>query len=182
MASHERNNHMKKFNIKTLATLSMFTAVSVILARFLGFYLTESTRVSFEYFVIVLAGMCFGPLAGAVVGGLSDLIGATLLSAFGFYPPMIVGPILAGLLGGLLSDYVFKGNPNRWWKFLVIAGVSEIIANLLWGSFALSLLQGLPFLTVLALRTPIKLVIIFIDAQLIFAVYSALRPILGGRK
>ena len=83
---------MKKFNIKTLATLSMFTAVSVILARFLGFYLTESTRVSFEYFVIVLAGMCFGPLAGAVVGGLSDLIGATLLSAFGFYPPMIVGP------------------------------------------------------------------------------------------
>ncbi len=179
---HERNIHMKKFNIKTLTLLGMFTAVSVVLARLLGFYLTESLRVSFEYFAIILAGICFGPLAGAVVGGLSDFIGANLISGFGFYPPLIIGPILAGLLGGLLSKYVFHGNPDRWWKIMTVVAVSEIIANLLWGSFALSLLQGTPFLTILALRTPLKLAIMVMDAQLVYAVYSALRPILGGRK
>lgn len=177
---------LKKISTRMLALLGLFTAVSIILARLLAFYLSDSMRVSFEYFSIILAGVCFGPLAGAVVGGLSDFLGATVLSGLGFYPPLLLGPVLAGFLAGILSKYVFKGKPDRWWKVVSLCLVCEITANLLWGSFALSLMTKTPFPVLLLARAPLKLVIMVIDAQLVFAVHKGLLPLLnqnsGGLK
>jgi ECF transporter S component (folate family) len=169
---------MKKFSVRTLALLAMFTAVSIVLARLLGFYVTPSLRVSFEYFPIILAGVFFGPLAGAVVGGLADFIGATILSGLGFFPPLIVGPILAGLLAGLLSRYIFHNEIGAWWKVMVIVGIADLGANLLWGSFALSLMTGTSYEALLALRIIPKLVIAFVDAQFVFALNRALHPLI----
>lgn len=173
---------MKKMVTRRLTLLAMLTAVSIILARLLGFYITESVRVSFEYFPIILAGVCFGPLAGAIVGGLADFMGATLLSGLGFYPPLIVGPILAGLLSGAIAKYFFRGNPDKLWKVLLVAMVPDLIANLLWGTFALSLLYQTPYLTFLVLRAPVKLVIAAVDAALVLAVYKALQPVLRNMR
>ena len=148
-----------------LALLGLFTAISIILARFLAFYLSESMRVSFEYFSIILAGVCFGPLAGAVVGGLSDFLGATVLSGLGFYPPLLLGPVFAGFLAGVCSKYLFKGRLDRWWKVMVLCLFCELTANLLWGSFALSLMTKTPFPLLLAARTPLKLAIMIEAAK-----------------
>ncbi|NLV87154.1 MAG: folate family ECF transporter S component [Clostridiales bacterium] len=177
---------MKKMSTRMLALLGLFIAISIILARFLAFYLSDSMRVSFEYFSIILAGVCFGPLAGAVVGGVSDFLGATVLSGLGFYPPLLLGPVLAGFLAGVFSKYVFRGRLDRWWKVMTICLVCEIAANLLWGSFALSLMTKTPFHLLLAARAPLKLAIMVIDAQLVFAVHKGLLPLLnhenGGLK
>ena len=169
---------MKKFTIRTISTLSMLIAVSIILSRLLGFYLTESLRVSFEYFPVILSGIIFGPLAGAVVGGLSDFLGSALFSGAGFFPPLMVGPILAGFLAGVVAKYIFVNKLDRWWKYIVLVVSVELLSNLLWGSFALSLLYGSPFLPYLAMRAPIKIVIAIADAHLVYAVHKALRPIL----
>jgi len=159
--------------------LSVLIALSIVLSRLLGFYLTPSLRVSFEYFPIILAGIIFGPIAGAVVGGLSDFLGSALLSGQGFFPPLIVGPILAGLLSGLMATYLFKNKLDSWWKYVLLGMSVDLLCNLLWGTFALSLLFSSPFLPYLALRAPIKLGIAIIDAHLIFAVHRALRPVLN---
>ena len=169
---------MKKFNIRTLSMLSMLIAVSIVLSRLLGFYLTESLRVSFEYFPIIFAGIIFGPVAGAIVGGLSDFLGSTLFSGLGFFPPLIVGPILAGLLSGLFAKYIFKNKLDLWWKYIALVMSVDLLCNLLWGTYALSLLFGTPFLPYLAIRAPIKLCIAVADAHLVFAVHKALRPVL----
>jgi len=169
---------MKKFNIRTLSTLSMLIAISIILSRFLSFYLTESLRVSLEYFPIILSGIIFGPIAGAVVGGLSDFLGSSLFSGTGFFPPLIVGPIMAGLLSGFFAKYFFKNKLDLWWKYIVLVMSVDLLCNLLWGTFALSLLLGTPFLPYLAFRAPIKICIAIADAHLVFAVHKALRPVL----
>lgn len=169
---------MKKFNIRTLSTLSMLIAVSIVLSRLLGFYLTPSLRVSFEYFPIILAGICFGPFAGMVVGGLSDFLGSTLFSGLGFFPPLIVGPILAGFMAGIFAKYVFRNKLDLWWKYIVLVMSVDLLCNLLWGTFALSLLNGSPFLPYLAIRAPIKICIAVADAHLVFGVHKALRPVL----
>ena len=174
------NFTMKKFNIRTLSTLSMLVAVSIVLSRLLGFYVTVSLRVSFEYFPIILAGIIFGPIAGAIVGGLSDFLGAALFSGMGFFPPLIVGPILAGLLAGIIAKYLFKDRLDKWWKHIVLVITVDLLCNLLWGTYALSLLFGTPFITYLALRAPIKICIAIADAHLVFAVYKALRSVLIG--
>jgi ECF transporter S component (folate family) len=156
----------------------MFTAVSIVLSRLLGFYVTPSLRVSFEYFPIIWRCVFFGPLAGAVVGGLADFIGATFLSGLGFFPPLIVGPILAGFLAGMLSKYVFHNEIGAWWKGMVVVGIADLGANLLWGTYALSLMTGTSYEALLALRVIPKLVIAFVDAQFVFALNRALHPLI----
>ena len=170
---------MKKFDTRTLCTLSMLIAVSIVLSRLLGFYATESLRVSFEYFPIILAGIIFGPIAGAVVGGLSDLLGSVLFSGMGFFPPLIVGPIMAGLLSGLLARYFFRNKLDLWWKYIALAMTVDLLCNLLWGTFALSLKFGTPFLPYLVIRAPLKICIAIVDAHLVFAIHKALRPVLA---
>lgn len=157
----------------------MLIAVSIILSRLLGFYMTQSLRVSFEYFPIILAGVIFGPIAGAVVGGFSDLLGSVLFSGMVFFPPLIIGPILAGLLSGLFAKYLFRNELNLWWKYIVLVMSVDLLCNLIWGTYALYLLYGTPFLPYLAIRAPIKICIAIVDAHLVFAVHKALRPVLS---
>ncbi|NLW65305.1 MAG: folate family ECF transporter S component [Clostridiales bacterium] len=172
---------MKQTHIRTIAMLAVFTAVSIILSRFLGIYVTPSLRLSFEYFPIILAGICFGPAAGAVVGGLSDFLGATVLSGLGFFPPLIAGPILAGLTSGLMAKYFFHNDLDKWWKYILIGLAADLLCNFVWGSYALSLLTGTPFLTLLALRAPLKAGIAVADSYLVFAVHRAILPVLLGK-
>lgn len=178
VATPQKENIMKKFSVKALTLTAMLTAVSIILSRLLGFYLTEGMRVSFEYFTIVLAGVCLGPVAGALVGGLSDFLGATVLSGLGFFPPLTIGPILAGALAGILGKYMLRGDAGKWGRVMVIVIISELVGNLIWGTFALSLLYETPFWTLLIVRTPIKLAIMVVDAQLVYGAHRALGPML----
>ncbi len=169
---------MKKISVRTMSMLAMLTAVTIVLARLCGFYITPENRISFEYFPIIFAGICFGPVAGAVVGGLADFLGSTVLSGLGFYPPLIVGPILAGLLSGLVARLVFHDNVDSWPKAAVVVFVSELLANLLWGSFALSRLYGSPFPVVLVGRIPVKLIVMVFDALFVSTLLKVLKPIL----
>jgi len=169
---------LKKFNTRMLTLTAMFTAVSIILARLLGFYLTESMRVSFEYFTIILAGLCLGPAAGAVVGGLQDFLGATVLSGLGFFPPLILGPIGAGFCAGIFGKYILRGDLDRWWKPALASVAADLLFNLFWGTFALTLMTGTPYWATLAMRAPLKCAIIAADAFLVVIVHRALRPTL----
>ena len=173
---------MKKRKIRTLSLLSVSIALSIVLSRLLGFYLTPSLRVSFEYFPIILSGILFGPLGGAAVGGISDFLGATLFSGLGFFPPMILGPIFTGLLSGLLAQALPKQSLQRWWVLICLSMTVDLLCNFFWGTYALSLMLGTPFWANLALRAPVKLGIALIDAYLVFAVYRALGPIFTKRQ
>ncbi len=169
---------MQKFNTRKLTLTAMFVAVSIILARLLGFYLTETMRVSFEYFTIILAGLCLGPAAGAIVGGLSDFLGATVLSGLGFFPPLILGPIGAGFCAGIIGKYAFRRDLDRWWKPALASVAADVLFNLLWGTYALTLMSGTPYLATLAVRAPLKCAIIAADAFLVIIVHRALRSTL----
>lgn len=171
----------KTFDTRFIAIVAMLTATSIILARLLGFYLTPSLRVSFEYFAIILAGVCLGPIGGALVGGLSDFIGATILSGLGFYPLLLAGPIAAGLTAGLMAKYIFRDNLDKWWKYLVVCMTADILCNLLIGTMVLSHMYGNPFGPYLLMRTPLKIAIAFADAQLVYLLHRALRPMLNGQ-
>ena len=57
---------------------------------------------------VILAGMLFGPLPGAMVGFASDFVGC-LFSPFGYNPLLSLPPILYGLFGGIFRPWLLKG-------------------------------------------------------------------------
>lgn len=63
------------FNTYALTVCALLTALSVVLARVLTLIPAETTRISLEAVPIVLSGLLFGPIPGAVVGFAADLIG-----------------------------------------------------------------------------------------------------------
>ena len=89
------------FNTYALTVCALLTALSVVLARVLTLIPAETTRISLEAVPIVLSGLLFGPIPGAVVGFAADLIGC-LFSPFGYNPIFCVPPILYGLLAGVV--------------------------------------------------------------------------------
>lgn len=93
------------FNTYALTVCALLTALSVVLARWLTLIPAETTRISLEAVPIVLSGLLFGSIPGAVVGFAADLIGC-LFSPSGYNPIFCVPPILYGLLAGAVRRYV----------------------------------------------------------------------------
>ena len=103
----ERNKQFGQMATKTLAFCALLTAISVVLARLLSFAPVPEVRISLDKFPIFLAGMLFGPVAGAMVGFAADFIGC-LLSPYGFNPIFTLPAILYGLFGGLYRPMLSK--------------------------------------------------------------------------
>ena len=64
-----------KMATRTLACCALLAALSVVLARLIVPMPNAFTRFSIEAVPIFLAGLLFGPLAGAMVGFAADMVG-----------------------------------------------------------------------------------------------------------
>ena len=120
---------------KTLAYCALLAALSVVLARFIIPMPNVTTRFSIEAVPIYLAGMLFGPMAGALVGFSADLVGC-LFSGYGYNPLFCLPPILYGVFGGLLRRWLMgkPGLPRLAVSFLP----PVVLGSILWQSAALS--------------------------------------------
>lgn len=120
---------------KALAYCALLAALSVVLARLIIPMPNVTTRFSIEAVPIYLAGMLFGPMAGALVGFSSDLVGC-LFSGYGYNPLFCLPPILYGVFGGLLRWWLMgkPGLPRLAVSFLP----PVVLGSILWQSAALS--------------------------------------------
>ena len=118
------------FNTYALTVCALLTALSVVLARVLTLIPAETTRISLEAVPIVLSGLLFGPIPGAVVGFAADLIGCLFC----------VPPILYGLLAGAVRRYV-TDRPALLRTALAFFPAA-IVGSVLWQSMALALVYG----------------------------------------
>ena len=120
---------------KALAYCALLAALSVVLARLIIPMPNVTTRFSIEAVPIYLAGMLFGPMAGALVGFSSVLVGC-LFSGYGYNPLFCLPPILYGVFGGLLRRWLM-GKPSL--PRLAVSFLPPVVlGSILWQSAALS--------------------------------------------
>ncbi len=157
----------KTFTLRNTLLMAMLIAISIILSRFLGFYLDpNSLRISFEAAPIILAGVWMGPVAGLVVGGIADLLGA-LVSGVAFTPFLMIGPMMIGFLSGLLSKYIFKDKKT----ILTLSAsciIAEFIGTMIVTTYILMLLYGGGTYTALFIsRLPFKVITMIGNAVIV---------------
>ena len=128
-----------RISTRTLAGSAMFAAIAVVLARVLSVQVIGE-RYSLETLPILLAGLFFGPVAGALVGFGSDLIGCLLLNPQGYNPIFCLPPLLLGLWAGLFRRQAEKG--LRWTTLLLAVLPPIAVGYVLWQSFPLAYLYG----------------------------------------
>ena len=121
----------QKFTTRTLTTLAMLIAIEVILSRFLSIN-AWNIKIGFGFVPVVIAAILYGPLAGGIVGALSDF---TLTS------------FLMGMIFGL---FLYK--KQGWLQGLAAVGINQFILGLFLNTFWISVLYGSPYVPLLATR------------------------------
>ena len=160
---------MKKFfSVQRISLMAMFVALQIVLARYIAIQVSSTIRISLENVPTILAAAWLGPVSGAVVGAVADILGMLLQSSSGVYfPPLTLTPILLALIVGSVFRLL---SPKKQWPALAvsIAG-GELIANLLYMTLALTwynsyiLHTSIPFSVLFAGRLPIKSIVLAVD-------------------
>ena len=163
---------MPKNKIRIMTGTAMLTAFSVILERFLPLVNTDTLRVSLGNVPIIMSSIFFGPVAGALCGVLSDIIGC-FLNGYPPVPLLTLAPLTVGLLPGI-SAKIFKNvNGNGISNIFVLSG-TLIVTNLLASAFittmGLHVLYGSPFPFLLAQRIPVTLINTAVEILILFLI------------
>ena len=162
---------MKNRTTRTLVSLALLCAMEIVLARFCVIWITNSIKITFEAIPILLAGLLFGPVAGALVGAASDILGAAFLSGLGWMPVLTVTPLLLGLLPGLLRPFLLKKTTLPRVFAVTIPGI--ILGSMIWTTCWLSALYGTPLPALLAVRVPLYCVIGILDTLVVYLLYRS---------
>jgi len=121
-------NKKKKFTTKRLAIDGMLCAMVAVL----GYVAieTNSFKVTFESFPIILSGLMFGPLDGLCVGGIGTLIYQLL--RYGVSATTILWILPYCISGMLLGLYAKKNNyKNTAKQIFIIVVISEFLVTIL---------------------------------------------------
>ena len=135
-----------KFTTRTLTTFAMLIAIEVILSRFLSIN-AWNIKIGFGFVPVVIAAILYGPLAGGIVGALSDFIGAVLFPIGTYFPGFTLTSFLMGLVFGL---FLYK--KQGWLQGFADVGINQFILGLFLNTFWISLLYGSPYVPLLATR------------------------------
>lgn len=187
-----KRNQNGIFSTRNLILMAALIAMQIILARFLSIQASEILRISFESIPVILAGMWLGPLSGAVVALVADILG-TVISGYGiWFPPIALGPIMVGVISGLSTKYVFRSDlssTRESWKVILTVIVAGIINSFVIGPVtttlysilvmgntnAFTVLLGTNFIG----RLTSKPVTILVDALIVAVVNRAVyRPVI----
>ncbi|MFW6264607.1 MAG: folate family ECF transporter S component [Bacillota bacterium] len=122
-----------KFTVRKLVHLSFLIALSIVLTRLLSIRIpfggVEGVRIGFGALPIIFAGVVFGPLAGGIVGAISDLIGYFINPMGAYMPHFTLTSFLTGFIPGLLIFYLFSRKKN-YWRLLFAISTGQIITSI----------------------------------------------------
>lgn len=162
-------------SVQTITIAAMLVACQVVLGNLLQVPMLGK-QYNFGFIPIALAGALMGPVAGAIVGGLGDFLGAHLFPAGAYFP----GFTLTNVLVGLVCGFFLHGRRPSWWRVIAAVGISLVWLNLLLNSLWLNILAYVPgrgYWAWVTVRAPNYLVEVPLNAVLCYLMLQAMKRI-----
>ena len=89
-------------SIHCIATIGILIAVAVVLDGFGSIRIGDYLKINFVFLPLSMVGILFGPVAGAMAGLLTDVVGYLINPVGGFIPWLVLISGLEGFVYGLL--------------------------------------------------------------------------------
>ena len=128
-------------SLRVMVLCSVFVAISIVCGKYLAIRGGDVLRFSFENLPIILAGIAFGPVAGAAVGVVADLVGCMLVG-YAINPLITIAGGFIGAISGLMF-YLCRKAP-LWLGATLSVAVSHIIGSVLIKTVGLSVFYSMP--------------------------------------
>ncbi len=154
-----RNSKRTEMSAQKLVTLAFFTALFIVLERFLSFNVWNM-RIGFSFIALALAGMLYGPLEAGLVGALGDILGMLLFPTGPYFPGFTLNAFLTGAVFGL-----FLHDKIDMKRIIGAVAVNQLILSLFVQTLWISITYGAPYAALLPTR--LVQVLILIPIQLI---------------
>ena len=91
-----------KISSRIITNIGLLIALSIILTRIASIRIAiggiEGVRIGFGGLPIILGGIMFGPLAGGIVGGVSDILGYIVNPIGAYMPHFTLSSALTGII------------------------------------------------------------------------------------
>jgi len=137
---------------RRLAYLGLLVALAVVLTRVASVRIAimgvEGVRLGFGHFPVILAGILFGPLAGAAAGALADVVGFAVSPMGAYMPHFTFAWALTGALPALaLKVFAPNRSPAALGVGRLFAAIAfgQLISSVLLIPYFLELLFALPW-------------------------------------
>ncbi len=143
---------------RRLTYLGLLTALAVIFTRFVSVTVAiggiDNFRLGIGHLFLIMAGVLYGPLAGAYVGGMADVIGFVARPGGPYNPLFTLTSILTAMLPGLVLAVIRRNKQGlpSFWELLAAVSFGQASSSILLVSYFLNIAFGHPFLVSLAPR------------------------------
>lgn len=152
---------------RVLIVAALLVAMSIVLGKFGAINIGNSIRIGFGGLPIQMAGIFFGPVIGAAVGLVADLVGC-VLKGYAINPIITMGSVCIGLFSGLMFHYVFRPIKKMLLPKIALSTLTaHIIGSMIITSLGLYAYYHTPFET-LILRVPIYLITAALETAVIY--------------
>lgn len=162
---------------KKLILSALLIALSIVLTRFMSFYVpiggSTTVRAGIGHVPILLAGLFLGPVAGAFVGGISDILGVVIFDPYPPFPGFTLSAICLGLISGLCMKFS-KKRPLSFKHILLIVFIAEIPASMFINTISAAILYGISFSYLFPIRAVSTIVFSIVYSILVNALYQKL--------
>ena len=169
-----------------LTQLSILVALEIVMSRLLSFSVWNQ-KIGFAFVAVAAAGMLYGPIGGAIVGGLSDFLGAILFPIGAYFPGFTLTNAILGVIFGLFLntkkiEVKHKGFSLAVIRSILAAVINQIVCTLLLNSIWISVLYKTPIRELMATRLvqaaimlPVQIIILPILYKLSVKLKSAIK-------
>lgn len=130
---------MKLNNTKTIVSIGLLIAMQIVLSRVLSIN-AFNVRIGFGFVPVAMAAVLYGPVGGALVGGLSDVLGIALVPTGPFFPGITLTSILMGVVLGI---YLHK--KQSAFRVVSAVAINQLVLSLGLNSFWISVLYQTSF-------------------------------------
>lgn len=138
--------------VRDITFTGILIAMSIILSRFASMRITiggvEGIRIGFGMLPVILSGLLFGPVLGALTGALADIIGFVLSPMGPYFPHFTLTAALYGTIPGLVSLSPLRPKPRI---FLAVA-IPQVVVGCLLTPYFLHALFDMPWKALLVPR------------------------------
>ena len=127
-------------SLKIMACAAVLAGMSIVLGKYLAFNLTPSIRISFENLPVIISGVFFGPIVGAAVGAVADILGC-LMVGYTINPIITAGASCIGLVSGLIPIVFRKKNTAC---VILSVSLAHILGSVIIKTVGLAIFYTLP--------------------------------------
>lgn len=144
----QKNSYKTHWNVKTLVFMALIVAMHLVLTRVfvieLGAY-----RISLGSVCTILGGFWLGPLAGAVCGFASDMLGC-FMRGYAINPIITLAAMMWGVLPALMKPMLTdKSKKMKTVMISVIVLLTSLVSSLVLTTTGLVLIQGYNFYAII---------------------------------